>query len=204
VEMNLHADEERLENYVLGRLPSSDLPLLEEHLMICSTCRDRLDEVEQFALAMKQAMNQDHRTEPATAAVPSGSQPWLDWFRRPAFSMVLAMVALIGVLSIFSGGKSKIAPVAALQLTAVRGQVPTVAPARELDLTLTDAPRDAAVSRVEIFNAAGQTVWSGLAQSGAAGVEVKAEQRLTAGDYFLRLYSPSGEVRREYGFRIRP
>jgi hypothetical protein len=199
VDPYLHPDEEQLEYYVRGRLPSSEVPLLEEHLLYCSACRDRLDEVERFILGMKEALRMEYASVPSASAEAS----WLAWLRKPAFSMALAVVALIAAIAIYSGRGSNVAPVAALQLTAIRGELPTATPARELDLTLADAPRDSGPYRVELFNAQGQAVWSGLTQSGPAGVTVKAEQRLGPGDYFLRLYSASGEVQREYGFRIR-
>jgi hypothetical protein len=47
-------------------------------------------------------------------------------------------------------------------------------------------------------------VWSGLADGGETGLHVKAARRFGPGDYFVRLYSASGKVLREYGFRIRP
>jgi len=47
----------------------------------------------------------------------------------------------------------------------------------------------AALFRVEVLTPAGQTVWSGLAALGPVGMEIKVQQRMTAGDYFLRIYS---------------
>ena len=55
---DFHGTEDQLEAYALGRLATSDPPgleALEEHLMVCSNCRDRLDSVEAFMLAMKDA-----------------------------------------------------------------------------------------------------------------------------------------------------
>jgi anti-sigma factor RsiW len=74
VEHLLHVTEDQLELYVLDRLPDSDLPQLEEHLMTCANCRDRLDEIGAFALGMREASGL--KTEPRT--------DWLKWLRRPA------------------------------------------------------------------------------------------------------------------------
>jgi hypothetical protein len=46
-------------------------------------------------------------------------------------------------------------------------------------------------------------MWTGLAESGPSGVLVKVTKRLTNGDYFVRLYTASGQLLREYGFRVR-
>ena len=69
---DFHRTDDQLEAYALGRLGTSDQPgleLLEEHLMICSTCRDRLEGVEAFASGMKDAFgsklgNSDFETDP--------------------------------------------------------------------------------------------------------------------------------------------
>jgi len=196
---DFHGTEDQLELYARGRLPESDLPVLEEHLMICTTCREKLDEIGDFALGMREAS--------ATQAAPRTG--WLAWgglasfFRRPAFSMALAFVALLVVVGVFSNGRTKFAPSASLQLTAMRGEMPSTIPAREFDLTLADGPREGGPFRIEVLNATGASVWGGLAESGPAGVRFKLTQRLAQGDYFVRLYSAAGKMLHEYGFRIR-
>lgn len=202
MESDFHGTEDQLELYAQGRLPEADLPVIEEHLMICNTCREKLDEIGDFALGMREALG--------TQAVPQTAYQtgWMGWglaslFRRPAFSMALAFVALLVVVGVFSNGRTKFAPSASLQLTAMRGEMPSTVPARELDLTLSDGPREGGPFRIEVLNATGGSVWAGLAESGPAGVEFKLTQRLAQGDYFVRLYSVSGKMLREYGFRIR-
>jgi len=189
VEHNFHQTEDQLELYALNRLPEADLPRLEEHLMACGACREKLDEIGNFALAMREV------------TVPKIE--WFGWLRRPAFSMALGFAALILVVGILSNGQMKFAPAVSLQLTAMRGEMPVTVPAREFDLTLADGPREGGPFRVEVVNAMGQAMWTGLAESGPSGVKVMVTQRIAPGDYFVRLYSASGEMLREYGFRIR-
>lgn len=189
MEHNFHETDDQLEQYALDRLPDADLPRLEEHLMTCAACRERLDEIGDFALGMH------------AAATPKTE--WLGWLRRPAFSMALAFAALILVVGILSNGRVKFAPAVSLQLTAMRGEMPFTVPAREFDLTLSDGPREGGPFRVEVVNAMGVSMWTGLAESSPAGVRVMVMQRMTPGDYFVRLYTASGKMLREYGFRIR-
>ncbi len=198
MELNFHLTDDRVDDYVLGRLSGAELAELEEHLILCSECRARLDTAEAFAAGMKEASV----LNPTTSADSAPRPKWTDWRRKPAVSMGLAFVAVLAVVSIFSNRQTSFMPVAALTLSANRGETPATGPALELDLTLTDAPRDAGVFRVEVVNAAGQTVWSGLAPGTETGVQVKAKQRLPPGNYFVRLHAVSGEVLREYGFRI--
>ena len=141
-----------MEEYVLGRLAVSDLPAFEEHFMICTACRDQLDSVEAFAFGMKQALK-------TSAPVSKRASAWAYWFlraRQPAFSMALALVAMVASISIFSSGRTKFAPVATLQLTASRGEMSLTVAARELDLTLSDAPGVGGPFRVEVVNGVGQ------------------------------------------------
>lgn len=194
--LSFHGTDDDLESYVLGRLSEPELARLEEHLIVCAGCRDRLSAAEAFAAAMKAAPQSETRMPPERKA-------WASLLRRPVVSMTLAFVALIAIVSFFSTGRTKFAAVSTLTLTAERGAMPATAPAQELDLTLANAPAGSQVFRVEIVSAAGQIVWSGLAPATAAGVQVKANQHLPPGDYFVRLYALSGGVLREYGFRIR-
>jgi anti-sigma factor RsiW len=205
VDLNFHGTDDQLEEYVFGRLSVSDLPALEEHLMICGACRDRLDAMEAVTAGLKEALG----TNPALLK-PAPS--WAEWFarfaqerlRQPAFFMAVGLVALVAVVAVLSNGHTKFAPAATLQLTASRGEMPSAVPARELDLTLSDVPPEGGPFRVEIVNATGHAMWSGAAASSGAGIQVKAERQFGSGDYFVRLYSVSGNMLREYGFRIRP
>lgn len=74
MEHHLHVTDDHLELYALDRLPDSNLPRLEEHLMICANCRERLDEINAFALGMREASGVE--AEPRT--------DWLKWLRGPA------------------------------------------------------------------------------------------------------------------------
>jgi hypothetical protein len=194
VDWNLHGTDDQLEEYVFGRLSVSDVPALEEHLLICVACRDRLDAIEAVTASLKQALGTSQ-----AGLKPSTRTDWFAWFApKPVFFMAAGLVVLFAVLSVFWNGHTKFAPVATLQLTASRGEMPSAGPARELDLTLSDAPSEGGPLRVEIVNATGRLLWSG-----PAGIQLKAERQFGPGDYFVRVYSVSGKVMREYGFRIR-
>lgn len=199
-----HGTDDQLEAYALGQLATSDQPgleVLEEHLMICSTCRDRLDGVEAFTSGVKDAFG-------SSSAIAFSKQTdlfsWLPW---PKASLAMALLALVAIIFIFSRAQTQFAPVANLQISATRGEMPVTAPARELDLTLLNAPTDSRSFRALIVNATGRTVWSGQASqskdAAASSLQLKAQQPFESGDYFLRLYGESGSVVREYGFRIR-
>jgi hypothetical protein len=204
VNPDFHGTDDQLEAYALGRLATSDRPalaVLEEHLMVCSTCRDRLDGVEAITSGMKDAFG------PNSAIAISKQTELFAWLPWPRVSLAMALLAMAAVISIFSRGQTQFAPVANLQLSATRGEMRVAPPARELDLTLLNAPVTGQGFHAVIVNATGRTVWSGPARQAqdpsADSLQIKAQQRFESGDYFLRLYLASGDAVREYGFRIR-
>lgn len=198
--LKVHGTDEQLELYALGRLPESEHALLEEHLLVCASCREKLDGIGDFALSMRAAGSQT--VSPAVGAKTLSPQ-WSAFFRRPAVSMGLAFALLLLVLGIFSIGRKELPPSATLQLTAVRGAMPATVAARSYDLLVTDAPRDGGPFRIELVNTAGGNVWSGLVAAGSSGIDVKVPQPLAQGDYFMRLISADGKTLREYGFRVK-
>jgi hypothetical protein len=48
-----HIGEDDSEQYAMRTLPVSACATLEEHLLICSECRDRLESTDQYVMAMK-------------------------------------------------------------------------------------------------------------------------------------------------------
>ena len=147
-------------------LPEAELAGLEEHLLICEACRDRAESTEAFATAMREALKQEAQAAQSVAARVG----WLAWPRRPAFQMAVALVGAACPGRSIPRRGSGLLPVATMQLTATRGEMPSVKPARELDLVLTGAPADGGPFRVEVVNAQGRKVWDSLADSeGDAG-----------------------------------
>jgi len=204
-DLNAHGTDAQLELYALGRLPESDLAALEEHLLVCARCREQLDGLRDFVLGVREAAAPSGTLSAPRAAVTSAglnmNSRLASFFRRPAVSMGLAFVVLLLGLAIFSK-RNQVVSVAALQLTA-RGAMPVADPARSIDLKLADAPGEGGPFRVEVVNAADATVWANLAESTPSGVELRVPIPVSSGDYFVRLYSASGAMLREYRFRIR-
>jgi hypothetical protein len=50
-----HVNEDDLEQYAMHTLRASACATLEEHLLICSECRERMDAEMEFLAAMKSA-----------------------------------------------------------------------------------------------------------------------------------------------------
>jgi anti-sigma factor RsiW len=194
-----HETDEQLELYALGRLNETQAAAVEEHLLVCPACQKRLDEVEGFAFAMRDAIAKE---------LDAANASWLvglkaKFFSRPVlvWSGGLAVLVIAAALYLRLPGKAIIAPTAELQLSAVRGETQSVAPARETALTLSDAPAGIPL-RVEAVDSNGGAVWTGTLPR-TSPARIMLEKQLSPGDYFVRLYAGDGKLLHEYGFRVR-
>jgi hypothetical protein len=201
VDATFHESDERLELYALDRLSDSDVIRIEEHLMICDSCRDRLDEAANFAFSIRAEL----KSKPQL--VSQGASGWFSWLEgkwaKPGFALAGALAMAVIAVSVFHGGGVQLTPVAALQLTAMRGtDIKAVAPSRELDLTFDDAPANGAQLSVEVVDSGGTPVWHGVPEANSNGVQAKIRKTLEPGEYFARLYDSPSHLVHEYAFRI--
>jgi hypothetical protein len=193
-EMHCHVDAEDLERYSMGASPLETTPFIEEHLLTCDSCRNRLRETDVYLLAMRTSSEQVRRDEKAAKR--------REW-RIPAWFPIMATVAcgimLVVVTPRFIRSPG---PAVAVSLTALRsdGAGNSAPAARELVLRpdLTGLAEDSSY-RLEIVNQTGHTVRQGTLTRAQNEIQVRG---LGAGLYFVRVYLPAGELLREYGLRI--
>jgi hypothetical protein len=192
VEQEIHGTEEQLEAYTLGQLSDSEEQVLEEHLLLCATCRTAVDQNLIFESGMRDAL-----------AHAAPARAWLAWLRpvfAPRFAMAGALAALVVVAGLYfaTADHTHYSSVAALQLTAIRGATPSVEPARELDLTLNSFPASGGPFNVEVVDANGGKIWSGATSSPSVAIH----ERFRPGSYFVRLSNSNGDLLHEYGFSV--
>ena len=188
----IHGTDEQLEAYILGRLSDSEEEVFEEHLLVCATCRTAVDQQLVFVSGMKEAL-----------ADAKPQRDWLAWLRpvfAPRFAMAGALAAVVVAAGLYfvAGDHTHYAPVAALQLTAIRGVTPAVEPAREIDLTLNSFPTMGGPFKVEVVDANGGNIWTGTTSTPSVAIH----EKFHPGSYFVRLYTSSGDLLHEYGFRV--
>ena len=63
MEKIFHTTEDQLEQYVLNRLPPRALAEIEEHLLICFPCQERLDSMEEFTIAITKGLSNGTRAQ---------------------------------------------------------------------------------------------------------------------------------------------
>ena len=193
-DIHCHADAEDLESYSLGASSVEETARIEEHLLICEDCRNRLRAGEDFLNSVQLAARQFRRDEKAVKGHGWKIPAWI-----PVLAAACALVlAVVAIRAVRPGD-----PVVAVSLVALRGNNSgSIAPAgRNLslhpDLTgLAQAP----AYRLEIVDQTGHPVRLAALAITHDAVTVRG---LDAGQYFVRLYLPAGNLLREYGLEIR-
>jgi hypothetical protein len=183
-----HLDASEIERYSMGRSTGDELDRCDEHLLICAPCRRQVEEADVFLRAMRRA------------AAQSRELPRRDWFHLPQLIAVLAALAALLLVAWFGAQRPLPTPPAAtVLLTASRGSgIEIHAPAGTplaLQPDLSGLPPWPSY-RLEVVDAAGARLWRGVYPGPDA-------PGMRPGVYFVRLYSPAGEIYREYGLEIR-
>ena len=198
----VHPTEDLLEEYSFGRVLEPALAPLEEHLLDCTLCQDRLLAVDEYTALMKAGIAALEREREAARPSPRLGFPGI-----PSFHLVFAAAVMVVLAGVTIGWRSEPSrPATPVKLTALRGGdgdgVARAAFGRPLQLTVdkTDLP-PALDYRLEVVSSTGHPLWSGIAQIAQENLSARVTTRLKPGAYWVRLYS-GGQLRREFGLRI--
>jgi anti-sigma factor RsiW len=192
---NGHCAEDQLESYARGVLEEPAAAPVEEHLLICEACRDRLSEHDTYIRSIR------------AAAHASRAKPARNWWRWtmprfvPAVAAAVTLLAIAPLVSHFNSPPS-MNPVL-VTLEATRGPKSLARVPAHQRLLLKPGTQGLAASEAHhlaVVDASGKYIWQGnfRPETGAAVPE------LSAGTYFVRLYSNSGTLLREYGLDAQP
>ncbi len=195
-----HASEEEIEKYSLGDLSEPEAARFEEHLLICQSCQNRVAESDQY-VAFVQSASARRRLE--------DRKPRHQWilFPRwlPAFATagVLLFLGVLGLQWLHQRNSGSNLPAIAVTLTAFRGPELTKAPERRtlaLQLDFAGLPAEPWY-RLDVVDAHGNPVWHGTVNA-ADSHGFASIPGIPRGTYFVRAYSSSGKLLREYGLEI--
>jgi hypothetical protein len=202
-----HVSEERLEEYCLGSVPATELESVENHLLVCPQCQDRLGETEQYVRTVRQA-----------AAAVAASQleqrrrrrAMVERFLRPVpmTAAAAAVAALLLLAMILPPRKTRIERPVAVTLELTRGDESSSAraPARKPLALVLDLTGLAQLNSydVQIVDAAGGTVLRSVAKADRGHALVATSSRLAQGMYWVRVYDPSAQATplREFGLEL--
>lgn len=202
-----HCSDASLERYAFGNLPSEDVDRVDEHLLICETCREKLDATERYARAMRNAAARLRgRKETAAGAHGGVRESVREWFTLPArawaaVAVVLSILGFVAASQILRPVSA--APPVAVSLLAERG-APVSAPAhRILDLTL-DARgfEESSGIRMELVDSDGKTLEAQIARPTGDRIRFRVPHDLGAGSYYVRLHGSAG-LEREFALDLR-
>ena len=198
-----HATDETLESYAMGSLDGPALAKVEEHLLVCPHCQEQLKEADSYVAAMRNAaagleLEDESRKEWWTRVSTAFTLRRIGWAMAITALLVLGISLRVGLRSAPS-----VQPLA-LALEANRGSELQRAPAGRplvLSLDATGLPVLPAYD-VEAVDAQGAVQAQFRAVTAQPGIQIQLAGGLRRGNYFIRIYSPSRELLREYGVRV--
>jgi hypothetical protein len=206
-----HVVEEDLERYSVGTLPETEAEILEEHLLICPICQDRLAEIDEYVRAMRAAASK------LRADDSSGRRRLLEGVSAgvaiPRLAWAGGGVLCLGLLLLASGfwhsPRTTSAPPVAVILQAVRGAdefTSATAPKGSplvLEADLSGLPPGDNF-RIEVVDARGALVQRLNVKREGGRLSAQAPNGLARGRYWVRLRAshPDGELLREYSLRV--
>ncbi len=206
-----HATEEDLERYALGRLPAAETERLEEHLLVCTECQDRLVETEAYVQAVRDAAFQLSRGPDWTWRRRLAGT--LDAFMAPRLVWVAGALLIAAGLTWMSVGRVPTRPgvsaPVAVTLRTLRGaadssmaKVPS-GRALLLEADLAGLPQHDAWE-LRLVDSSGRPIRTSLAESEGTRVIVPVPKGLGKGAYWARLYARGApnQLLREYALQV--
>jgi anti-sigma factor RsiW len=202
-----HCTEASLELYALGQLDEATTETIEEHLLVCDACRERLDAEDRYVHAMSAAASR-LRLEPAP-----GSSRILDkakeWFRMPvpiwgAAALAACLMVVVSTIPMRHGIPASGTPVA-VALLAERGGSAQAPAQRLLDLKL-DA-RGLSLGqkvRVALVDARGVELEEAVVPQTGESINLKTHAVLQPGQYYVRAYAAGAvDPAREFAMEVK-
>ena len=182
-----HPSDEHVELYVLGRLSESDEAAVEEHLLLCESCRGRVQEADEYTAAMRAALEQQAERKSRTAVL---------------YRWAAAAVVVFALWAFWPQARSG-QPVV-LALTAVRGDnVPQANAKAGLLLRLdTKGLEGTPIHTAQVVGAQGEQVYESPVADASDHVDVQLSQQLAPGQYYARLLGDGARVVREFSFQV--
>lgn len=192
-----HPEEDALELYCLGRLDEDKSGSIEEHLLTCAQCQDRVQELDSFLKAAKIAAREVRQEDRYRA-----SKPAFQWFGKPAW--VTAAALAVGLVVVVPQLREK--EPQSVSLSAYRGETAgtgTAEAGRPLQLQIDlkgIPPGDCCV--IEVADRSGKVVATGPAKPENESAQFNARS-LDAGRYWIRVKTTSGDPLRETALEVK-
>jgi len=188
--------DSELEQYLHNRLSGTTRESIEEHLLYCHTCLDRVTEEETFAASFRAAARRIE-DESLRAAYSNSSIAWFArlWnrIRRPGgAALSLAFAGVVAVLIVVALPEFSRRPALDVQLVAARGISSSlsepVEAGRRLRLNLDTTGLPDTVVRLELASAANHIIARSTATPAGGKLIWDLGRGLATGTYWVRVY----------------
>lgn len=191
-----HPGKEALERFLLHQCSEDELEVVETHVLACESCVDQLEALELDIAATKIAL-QNLEAAPPRKQMAKAAGAWRSWFTIPRLSLASGFAALACGAILLSVPHD-------VALTAYRGtETAIVSEWRPLHMHLNAADLSEGPIQVELVDRLGSPLWKGASAVRRDTVDVHLPRIKQSGNHFLRLYSPQGELLREYAFQVK-
>jgi hypothetical protein len=187
--------------YCLDRLDEHEAAPIEEHLLVCESCQQRVTDLDLFLKAARRATRDLRREEKYSTSPATG---W-GWMFRPGWVVAGALaVLMVAVLPMLRGPSE----LQTLDVSAYRGDQETGAGVAEagkplrLNLDLTGV-ESANCCVLELVSSEGEVLHESTATVSGGRATLVHASGLRAGQYWIRVRSNDGADLREFGLAVR-
>ena len=197
-----HLSEEKAESYSMGKVREPELGLIEAHLLTCEHCQEQVERMDAFVNAMRGSAKTLEDAPPSLWDRVRGFVTFHPGSVWAATGAVAAAVVMITIMPPGVGNPQH------LELNTVRGAEASTPHAKantpiDLQLDVTELPVSSLYT-VELVDAGGHTIQTYTIEPKASKLSVAIADRLSKGQYWVRLYGNSlkSELLREYNLRV--
>jgi hypothetical protein len=196
-------NDESLEKYAMGSLPEAMIAELDEHLLLCCPCQEKLNEIDSYVDARRiAAARLDREDESRRHLFTQLSQVMT--IHRLSWAIIVITLVFGGIAIYVSGRSPQAAQPFAVVLGANRSlDTQRAPPGRPIELSLdVTGVRSYPSYKVELVDAMGRLQSESNAKGTQGRVTTSLSGHLRCGSYIIQLYAPSRELLREYGLKI--
>lgn len=200
-EIEKHLEEDQFEAYAMHVMSGDELDCVEEHLLFCEACQDRMQAVESYVKAMRGAALRI-RTKKKTAPAAGGAFHRLGSLLHaplPVWGGAIMMAVLLVMVSLHQVRQHPGAPVD-VELQAVRGEsAGTALAGHALNLHLDNqGVRYLPNWSIEIVDSEGSRVWNGTGAWSDTAIRATVSKSFSPGTYYVRILQGAVDPVREY------
>jgi hypothetical protein len=201
LQVNLHPSVDTLELYSLGHLSEAQVPPIEEHLLTCVGCQDRLTEVDAYIASMKVVCRDSIRVEPAGSSAP-GFFARLFQVPMPVWVGAAAVIMLATAIPVLRQ-PANTSDETEVRLIANRGAEFAVKAHGNLRLNFSSSQLASSYPSYNfvLVDHSGRELWKTTLPH-TPDISVRLPMSLDIGQYWIRVTGPKGEAAGEFSLEL--